>query len=274
MVALTHENHAATENTIHTGLERIVEGCRFMVKMTTQDEYKVMLVRCDPYRFYVHYIDCKRRLDEWVGPENHLDSLRMPQKGKEGLIVQAVESTSASASPEREMSKESAPMRKTKAAAMDEDSQDRMAQIGAPSTRGLMSMVGHSEDALTRIRNIEMIELGEEMLPQASACKNKAYARTCVCWQGYLDHKTLYYDTDPFLFLCSCAPNDRGFHIIGFFSKEKESAEEYNVACILVLPPSQKMGYGRLLIEFRTNTVSSGSADSAEEGDVEIRRTD
>ncbi|CAJ0608323.1 unnamed protein product [Cylicocyclus nassatus] len=117
MVALTHENHAATENTIHTGLERIVEGCRFMVKMTTQDEYKVMLVRCDPYRFYVHYIDCNRRLDEW--------------KGKEGLIVQAVKSTSASASPEREMSKESAAMRKTKAAAMDEDSQDGMAQIGS-----------------------------------------------------------------------------------------------------------------------------------------------
>ena len=32
--------------------------------------------------------------------------------------------------------------------------------------------------------------------------------------------------------------------------EEKESAEEYNVACILVLPPYQKRGYGRLLIEF------------------------
>lgn len=32
--------------------------------------------------------------------------------------------------------------------------------------------------------------------------------------------------------------------------QEKESAEEYNVACILVLPPYQKKGYGRLLIEF------------------------
>jgi len=34
------------------------------------------------------------------------------------------------------------------------------------------------------------------------------------------------------------------------FCKEKESADEYNVACILVLPPFQKRGYGRLLIEF------------------------
>lgn len=32
--------------------------------------------------------------------------------------------------------------------------------------------------------------------------------------------------------------------------QEKESAEEYNVACILVLPPYQKRGYGRVLIEF------------------------
>ncbi|CAJ0599923.1 unnamed protein product [Cylicocyclus nassatus] len=121
----------SSESTLGGNRRRRRAGGRANLDDVEQDE--VMLVRCDPYRFYVHYIDCNRRLDEWVGPENHLDSLRMPQKGKEGLIVQAVESTSASASPEREMSKESAAMRKTKAAAMDEDSQDGMAQIGGSS---------------------------------------------------------------------------------------------------------------------------------------------
>ncbi|VDM72199.1 unnamed protein product [Strongylus vulgaris] len=81
--------------------------------------------------------------------------------------------------------------------------------------------------------------------------KNKAYAQNlCLLAKLFLDHKTLYYDTDPFLFYVLAYLDDRGFHIVGFFSKEKESAEEYNVACILVLPPYQKMGYGRLLIEF------------------------
>lgn len=44
--------------------------------------------------------------------------------------------------------------------------------------------------------------------------------------------------------------DDRGFHIVGYFSKEKESTEDYNVACILTLPPYQRKGYGKLLIEF------------------------
>uniref|UniRef100_A0A4Y0BGH3 Histone acetyltransferase n=1 Tax=Anopheles funestus TaxID=62324 RepID=A0A4Y0BGH3_ANOFN len=42
----------------------------------------------------------------------------------------------------------------------------------------------------------------------------------------------------------------RGFHIVGYFSKEKESTEDYNVACILTIPPYQRKGYGKLLIEF------------------------
>lgn len=41
-----------------------------------------------------------------------------------------------------------------------------------------------------------------------------------------------------------------GFHIVGYFSKEKESTEDYNVACILTMPPYQRKGYGKLLIEF------------------------
>lgn len=39
-------------------------------------------------------------------------------------------------------------------------------------------------------------------------------------------------------------------HVVGYFSKEKQSYEDYNLACILVLPPYQRRGYGRLLIEF------------------------
>ena len=32
--------------------------------------------------------------------------------------------------------------------------------------------------------------------------------------------------------------------------QEKESSEDYNVACILTLPQYQRKGYGKLLIEF------------------------
>ena len=35
---------------------------------------------------------------------------------------------------------------------------------------------------------------------------------------------------------------------VGYFSKEKQSAEEYNLACILTLPSHQRRGYGSFLI--------------------------
>ena len=42
--------------------------------------------------------------------------------------------------------------------------------------------------------------------------------------------------------------DDKGCHIVGYFSKEKDSAQGYNLACILTLPQYQRKGYGKLLI--------------------------
>lgn len=53
--------------------------------------------------------------------------------------------------------------------------------------------------------------------------------------------------------------DNRGFHIVGYFSKEKESTEDYNVACILTLPPYQRKGYGKLLIEFSEYRIFTDS---------------
>ena len=39
-------------------------------------------------------------------------------------------------------------------------------------------------------------------------------------------------------------------HILGYFSKEKNSLEGFNLACILTLPPYQRKGYGRFIIAF------------------------
>ncbi|PVV01155.1 hypothetical protein BB560_004438 [Smittium megazygosporum] len=81
--------------------------------------------------------------------------------------------------------------------------------------------------------------------------KQKTYCRNlCLLSKCFLDHKTLYYDVDPFLFYILTKNDEYGFHIIGYFSKEKESSENYNLACILTLPQHQRGGYGRLLIQF------------------------
>ena len=59
-----------------------------------------------------------------------------------------------------------------------------------------------------------------------------------------------YYDVDPFLFYIMCEYDEYGYHIVGYFSKEKESEDAYNLACILMIPSYQRKGYGKFLISF------------------------
>jgi histone acetyltransferase MYST1 len=70
----------------------------------------------------------------------------------------------------------------------------------------------------------------------------------CLLAKLFLDHKTLYYDVDPFYFYVVAEVDEEGAHIVGYFSKEKVSAEEYNLACILTFPQYQKCGYGKFII--------------------------
>ena len=72
----------------------------------------------------------------------------------------------------------------------------------------------------------------------------------CLLAKLFLDHKTLYYDVEPFLFYVAVLSKDNSSHIIGYFSKEKRSTHKYNLSCIMVLPPYQKFNYGRFLIDF------------------------
>ncbi|XP_078283923.1 histone acetyltransferase KAT5 isoform X12 [Rhinoraja longicauda] len=205
--------------------------------------------------------------------------------------------------------------RKANCLGTDEDSQDSSDGIpSAPRMTGSLVSDRSHDDIVTRMKNIECIELGRHRLkpwyfspypqeltslPVLYLCefclkylkslkclqrhlvsgetkcnlrhppgneiyrkgtisffeidgrKNKNYSQNlCLLAKCFLDHKTLYYDTDPFLFYVMTEYDCKGFHIVGYFSKEKESTEDYNVACILTLPPYQRRGYGKLLIEF------------------------
>ncbi|KAI9797434.1 MAG: Histone acetyltransferase [Piccolia ochrophora] len=94
-----------------------------------------------------------------------------------------------------------------------------------------------------RDNNVSFFEIDGRR--QRTWCRN-----LCLLSKLFLDHKTLYYDVDPFLFYCMATRDEHGCHLVGYFSKEKESAEGYNVACILTLPQYQRLGFGRLLIAF------------------------
>jgi len=70
----------------------------------------------------------------------------------------------------------------------------------------------------------------------------------CLFGKLFIEHKTLAFDPSPFFFYVLYEQDDSGLHPVGYFSKEKKSAEKYNLACILTLPPFQRKGYGKFII--------------------------
>ena len=82
-----------------------------------------------------------------------------------------------------------------------------------------------------------------------------------LCLLSKLFLKTLYYDVNPFLFYILTERDERGCQLVGYFSKEKDSPHDHNLACTRCVSrtpaPSccharplqhQREGYGRFLI--------------------------
>uniref|UniRef100_A0A6I8QMM7 Histone acetyltransferase KAT5 n=1 Tax=Xenopus tropicalis TaxID=8364 RepID=A0A6I8QMM7_XENTR len=299
----------------------IVEGCRLPVLRKNQDNEvewplaEILSIKelTGKKLFYVHYIDFNKRLDEWVTHDRlDLKKIQFPKKEAKTPTKNGLPGSRPS-SPEREVVSAWA-LKETghvNLSCRDDDSQDSSDGIpSAPRMTGSLVSDRSHDDIITRMKNIECIELGRHrlkpwyfspypqeltVLPVLYLCefclkyvkslkclqrhltkcnlrhppgneiyrkgtisffeidgrKNKSYSQNlCLLAKCFLDHKTLYYDTDPFLFYIMTEYDCKGFHIVGYFSKEKESTEDYNVACILTLPPYQRRGYGKLLIEF------------------------
>lgn len=59
----------------------------------------------------------------------------------------------------------------------------------------------------------------------------KQYCQSlCLLAKFFLDHKTLYFDVEPFLFYVMTTADTEGCHFVGYFSKEKNSFQNYNVS--------------------------------------------
>lgn len=66
----------------------------------------------------------------------------------------------------------------------------------------------------------------------------------------FLDTKSVFYDVTTFRYylLVQTEPTTSARQVVGFFSKEKMSWDNNNVACILVFPPWQRKGLGQMLM--------------------------
>ena len=57
------------------------------------------------------------------------------------------------------------------------------------------------------------------MSPSTASLACRCPQNLCYLAKLFLDHKTLYYDVDLFLFYVLCECDERGAHIVGYFSK-------------------------------------------------------
>lgn len=81
--------------------------------------------------------------------------------------------------------------------------------------------------------------------------ENKLYCQNlCLLSKLFLNHKSVMFDVELFYFYVLCEVDQYGAHFVGYFSKEKDLSMGNNLACILILPPHQQKGYGKLLIDF------------------------
>ncbi|CAH8523340.1 unnamed protein product [Schistosoma margrebowiei] len=158
--------------------------------------------------YYVHYCNHDRRLDEWVTSER-IDRSAKLKIPCESSLNQLTDSAGCDVRFTRNQKRK---LEETSKVLQESD----------------------SLDSTTQKLELEYQEL---------YCQN-----LCLLAKLFLDHKTLYYNVSPFIFYVLCEIDNNGVHIVGYFSKEKVSADNYNLACILTLPPFQRRGYGHFLI--------------------------
>ena len=97
----------------------------------------------------------------------------------------------------------------------------------------------------------EIYRKGDISIFEVDGQVGKIYCQNlCLLAKLFLDHKTLYYDVEPFLFYVLTKNDVKGCHFVGYFSKEKSCQQKYNVSCIMTMPQYQRQGYGRFLIDF------------------------
>ena len=95
------------------------------------------------------------------------------------------------------------------------------------------------ENRISYLVNVYEV-LGSE---QKLFCQN-----LCLIAKLFLDHKSIYFDVSPFKFYIIYEKDNNGYHIVGYFSKEMSDSSEFNLSCIMILPPFQRKGYGQFLI--------------------------
>ncbi|WUR04152.1 histone acetlytransferase ESA1 [Vairimorpha necatrix] len=230
----------------------------------------------DKLEFYIHYIDQNRRLDEWISYSflclDDISTIEIPKKKKKIEEVHKKTTDLNSVDDEKEavkMKDEEYKIKNIKKIQFGKYLVEPWYFSPYPKSITNADVVFICEKCLYYFNNkkiysehIEKCEMchppGREIYRnnglsffEMDGYTEQKYCRNLALLSKlFLDHKSLYYDIDVFLFYVLCRVDNFGFTIVGYFSKEKISEQGYNLACILTLPFEQRKGYGRILMDF------------------------
>ena len=233
-------------------------------------------------QYYVHYVEFNRRLDEWVAPERLQPAEHKNPAGSNGdrkrkldaatsvIAVNTHDATAGELDPATQREHEAA-TRVKNIHKIVLGRWEMQTWYYSPFPKGYadcdtlyfcefdLHFVKRREALARYMKRCDTVHPpGDEIYRSNSisvfeidGAASRTYCQNlCLLAKLFLDHKTLYYDVDPFLFYVMCECDEHGCHPVAYFSKEKVSSEEYNLACLLTLPPYQRKGYGRFLISF------------------------
>merc|ERR1711939_39484 len=238
--------------------------------------------------FYVHYQEFNKRLDEWVSAER-LDLSQevewpLPEKPEpkskqkqQPSKAQQVSKTDSKATKSNKRPRSATATRETSEAPEAKASRRPSQQGGKenrdPTVTIATEEIGGTPQPGEDDSTIDLVDMQEAAIAAKAAPEHAPYSREEEIEKLWTGGSTTQNQTEisrvrnleriqmggfeiepwyfsPFLFYCMTARSAHGHHLVGYFSKEKESAEGYNVACILTLPQHQRKGYGKLLIQF------------------------
>ncbi|KAF0289028.1 Histone acetyltransferase KAT8 [Amphibalanus amphitrite] len=170
--------------------------------------------------YYVHYDGHNRRLDEWVPIGRLRRQESDPNSGKD---------RSSSSDPLLDSDRKITRNQKRKHDEINhvQKSYDEM----DPTTAALEK----EHETITKVKYIDRVQgdcgwrqppgreiyrKGTLSVYEVDGADHKVYGQNlCLLAKLFLDHKTLYFDVEPFLFYILCEVDKQGAHVVGYFSK-------------------------------------------------------
>ncbi|XP_067640164.1 histone acetyltransferase KAT8-like isoform X2 [Eurosta solidaginis] len=224
-----------------------------------------------PTEYYVHYVGLNRRLDEWVSRDRITDATDAETANGAANVTELTDANGGKtlkqlskeqiASLENPSPMENSDRKLTRNQKRRHDEINHVQKTYAemdPTTAALEK----EHEAITKVKYIDKLRIGRFEIdtwyfsPYPDEYGKVGTLYVCeYCLKYMRFQKTYRYHASE----CTrrqppgneiYRKDKRGAHIVGYFSKEKESPESNNVACILILPPYQRKGYGKLLIAF------------------------